>query len=223
VTIAQKIKFLDYFKGKTIWVSLLPIFIALYLLFSMISISLSQIFLTLALITWIIMLIREKQKFTFPSFFWPLLIYVALSLISTAFSVNPKVSLKDNKELLLFIIVPIIYTGFSEKKVVKKANLALLISASISCIYCFYYYLFKARPWERISGFMGQVMTQAGLLLLFCCMALAIFLFSRDKIRYFWSVGFLLSLVALTLTQTKNAWIGLILSLIHISEPTRPY
>lgn len=59
-------------------------------------------------------------------------------------------------------------------------------------------------------------MTQAGLLLLFCCMALAIFLFSRDRIKYPWVIGFLLSLVALTLTQTKNAWIGLIIAVCFI-------
>lgn len=205
-------KFLNSFKRKTLWSSLLPVFIALYLLFSLVSISVSQIFLSFTLICWIILLIKEKKKFSFPVFFWPLLAYVALSLISTAFSVDPKVSLKDSKELLLFIIVPIIYTGFSKVNILKKANLALLVSAYAACIYSFFYYVFKARPWERVAGFMGQPMTQAGLLLLFSCMALSIFLFSRDKIRFFWGLGLILSLTALTLAQVKNAWIGLIIA-----------
>jgi len=185
VAITQKIKLLDYFKGKSIWVSLLPIFIAFYLLFSMISISASQIFLSLSFIFWLIMLIKEKQKFTFPAFFWPLLAYIFLSLISAFLSVVPKVSLKDSKELLLFLIVPIIYLGFSETTALKKANAALLISGFASSLYVIFKYFFKtAMPYYRTTGFIGQTMTQAGLLLLFCCMALSMFLFSKKKERY---------------------------------------
>ena len=125
-------KFLHLSKEKSIWISLLPLFIALYLLFSMVSISLSQIFISLSLIFWIVILIREKQKFTFPSFFWPLLVYAALSLVSSFLSVNPEVSLKDSRELLLFLIVPIVYTSFYGEKVLKKANLALLASGYLS-------------------------------------------------------------------------------------------
>jgi len=184
-------KSLNLGKGKSVWISLLPLFIALYLLFSMVSISLSQIFLTLSLIFWLIMLIREKQKFIFPSFFWPLLVYA----------------------LLLFLIVPIVYTGFSEEKVLKNANLALLASAYLSSLYYLFNYFFRARwPWERTSGFIGQVMTQAGLLLLFSCMALSMLLFTHERIRYIWGLGLLLSLVALTITQTRSSWIGLVIA-----------
>jgi hypothetical protein len=155
-------KFLNDFIGKSIWSTLLPLSIAAYLLFSMISISLSQIFLALSLIFWIIMLIRDKQKFTFPSFFWPLLAYVGLSLLSAFLSTNQKVSLKDSRDLLLFIIVPIIFMGFSNEKTLKKANLVLLVSASVTCLYSLSYLVFKASPSIRIAGFMGQVMTQWG-------------------------------------------------------------
>ncbi|NIO48638.1 MAG: hypothetical protein GTN73_04250, partial [Candidatus Aminicenantes bacterium] len=202
-------KFFDFGKGKSLWLSLLPLFIALYLLFSMVSISLSQIFLSLSLIFWIIMLIREKQKFIFPSFFWPLLVYAALSLVSSFLSVNPEMSLKDSRELLLFLIIPIVYTGFSDENVLKKANLALLASAYLSCLYSLFIFFFKSPQRGRISGFMGNPMTQAGLLLLFSCMALSLFILYREKIRYLWGLGFLLSLVALVLTQTRSAWVGL--------------
>jgi len=205
-------KLFDLSEGKSIWLSLLPLFIALYLLFSMVSISLSQTFLSLSLIFWIIMLIREKQKIIFPSFFWPLLVYAALSLLSSFLSVNPEMSLKDSKELLLFLIVPIVYTGFSEENVLKKVSLALLASGFASCLYSLFYFLFKSSPGGRISGFMGNPMTQGGLLLLFSCLALSIFILSRERIRYLWVLGFLLSLVALVLTQTRSAWVGLVVA-----------
>lgn len=178
----------------------------------MVSISLSQIFLSLSLIFWIVILIREKQKFTFPSFFWPILVYAALSLVSSLLSVNPEVSLKDSRELLLFLIIPIVYTGFSKENILKKANLALLASAYLSCLYSIFYFFFKASPGERVAGFMGQVMTQGGLLLLFSCMALSMLIFSRHRVRYLWGLGFLLSLVALILTQTRSAWLGMVIA-----------
>jgi O-antigen ligase len=203
--------FIDFSKGKSLWLSLLPLSIALYLLFSMVSISLSQIFLSLSLIFWVIMLIREKQKFIFPSFFWPLLVYIALSIVSSFLSVDPEMSIKDSRELLLFLIIPIIYTGFSDENVLKKANLALLASAYVSCLYSLVIFFFKPPPNGRISGFMGNPMTQAGLLLLFSCMALTLLILNKGRIRYLWGGGFLLSLVALILTQTRSAWLGLII------------
>jgi len=199
-------------KVQSFWVSILPILIALYLLFSMVSISFVQGFLFLSLICWFIIPFRKEQKFTFPPFFWPLIVYTALSLVSSFFSVNPPESLKDSRDLLLFLIILIIYTGFTSEKAVKKVNLALLASAYISCLYALYYFIFKASPAERIEGFMGQVMTQGGLLLLFSSMALSMFLFSRERIRYLWGLGFLLSLIALALTLTRNAWVGLVVA-----------
>jgi len=200
-------------KGKTFWISLSPLFIALYLLFSMVSISLSQIFLSLSLIFWIVMLIQEKQKLIFPSFFLPLFVYAALSLISSFQSINPEMSLKDCKELLLFLIILIVYTGFLEERRLKKANLALLASGYLSSLYYLFNYFSKARwPFERTTGFIGQLMTQAGLLLLFSCIALSMFLFYRERIRYLWGLGFLLSLSALVLTQTRSAWLGLVIA-----------
>jgi len=205
-------KNLYFDKEKSFWISLLPLFLALYLLFSMVSISLSQIFLSFALICWIVILIRKKQKFIFPSFFWPLIVYVALSLVSSFLSVNPENSLKDSKELLLFLIVPMVYIGFFKERVLKKANLALLASAYLSCLYSLFYFFFKALPEQRIAGFMGQVMTQGGLLLLFSCIGLSMFLFTNNRIRYLWGLGFFLSLFALILTQTRSAWVGLVIA-----------
>lgn len=204
--------FLNFEKGKSFWVSILPILIALYLLFSMVSISFVQGFIFLSLICWLIILIRKEQKFAFPPFFKPLLVYATLSFISSFFSVNPTVSLKDNRELLLFLIVPIVYTGFYGEKALKNVNIALLVSAYASCLYSLYYFFFKASAGERIAGFMGQVMTQGGLLLLFSCMALSMFLLSQNRLRYLWGLGFILSVFALILTQTRCAWIGLVIA-----------
>jgi O-antigen ligase len=201
---------------------LVPAAIALYLLFSMVSISASQIMLGIAFILWIIYLIRSKQKISFPGFFWPLLAYSLLSLVACIFSDNPKVSLIDSRELLLFLIVPLVYTGFQKTKDIKTANLALLASGLVSVLFSFFIFIFKYEPGERISGFMGHYMTQAGLLLLFATMALSMLIFSHNKIRYIWGGAFVVSSLALILTMTRNAWVGLVVSAFVLLLLYRP-
>jgi O-antigen ligase len=201
---------------------LVPAAIALYLLFSMVSISASQIMLGIAFILWIIYLIKSKQKISFPGFFWALLAYSLLSLVSCIFSDNPKVSLIDSRELLLFLIVPMVYTGFQKIKDIKIANLAFLASGLVSILFSFFIFIFKYTPGERISGFMGHYMTQAGLLLLFATMALSTLIFSNDRIRYIWGGAFVFSSIALVLTLTRNAWIGLVVSAFVLLLLYRP-
>ncbi len=191
---------------------LVPAAISFYLLFSMVSISVSQAMLGIAFILWIIYMIKSKQKITFPGFFWALLAYSFLSLVACVFSDNPEVSFIDSRELLLFLIVPIIYTGFQKIKDIRMSNLALLASGLVSILFSFFIFLFKYEPGERISGFMGHYMTQAGLLLLFATLALSMLLFSHNKTRYLWGAAFFVSSIALVLTLTRNAWVGLVVA-----------
>ncbi len=198
------------------------IFISFYLLFSMISITLSMLFLAIAFLCWIILSIKKKQRPVFPGFFWPLIAYAFLTLLSSFFSVDPAVSLVESRELLLFLVVPIVYMGISEEKELKTANLALLASAFINVVYSIFYFFFRAAPEERITGFMDHYMTQAGMLLLFCSLALSLFLFTKEKSRFLWGGGFVLALFAMALTLTRSAWVGLAISVVLILFLYRP-
>ena len=53
-------------------------------------------------------MLREEQL-EVPGFFWPLAAYAAVTLVSTTASVDPGVSLVDSKQLVLFLIVPLVY------------------------------------------------------------------------------------------------------------------
>lgn len=191
---------------------LLSLFIGLFLLGSMISISASQVGLTLAFVCWLVLLVRGKTKLSFPSFFWALAVYIGLSLISSFLSVDPPTSLKDSRELLLFLICPIVYSGFRRAKDIQMANSALFASGTASVVYALAYQVFKAAPGERNAGFMGHYMTQAGLLLLFIALALAMVLLSRGKPRLLWGAVLPLALIAIVLTMTRSAWIGVVVA-----------
>jgi O-antigen ligase len=110
----------------------------------------------------------------------------------------------------------------SSEENIKTAQFALLASAGISSLYSFFYFMFQAAPGERMTGFMGHPLTQAGLLLLFLSVALSHFLFSKEKTRYFWAVGCILALVALSLTLTRSAWVGLAVAAVFIVALYKP-
>jgi O-antigen ligase len=175
----------------------------------MISISLAEIFLSLAALLWIAWLLKNKVRFAAPAFFIPLAVYAVLSLVSSAFSVNPEISFKDCRELALYLIVPMVYMSLRSRADVRRANLAVLISAAASLVYSFARFAFIAPAGERIKGFMGHYMTQAGLLVMFTSLALAVLLFERKKSRFLWGAAALAAAAALELTMTRSAWIGL--------------
>jgi len=207
---------------KGTWTTLLALALAGCLLFSLISITAMESFLTVAFFFWLIALFRRQAKIELPGFFWPLLVYAALSLIVCFFSVNPAVSFKDARELLLYLVVPITMSAAASRRGRSWTTAAFLASGLVSSIYSLGYFLIKAQPGERMQGFMGHYMTQAGLLLLFICAALSFFLFLRDRTRWLWGIAFVLAVAALALTLTRSAWVGLIIAAVFILVLYKP-
>jgi O-antigen ligase len=69
---------------------------------------------------------------------------------------------------------------------------------------------------------MGHYMTQAGLLVLFVSLALAMLFFGRKKTRWLWGAGAVAAVAALELTLTRSAWIGLAVALCVLVFLYRP-
>ena len=60
-----------------------PLFITLFVLFSMVSISLSQIMLAHAFAVAGLLVLTKQVKIRFPAFFWGVVAYSALSIMSS--------------------------------------------------------------------------------------------------------------------------------------------
>jgi O-antigen ligase len=215
-------KLLKNQEERTAWSSLLRLSLAGSLLFSLVSISVMESFLALAFVFWILVLVKDKERPAFPSFFWPLLVYAGLSLLSCFFSVNPEVSFIDARELSLYLIIPITMTALAAAAARVMTTRALLASGFLSTVYSIGYFILRARPGERIQGFMGHYMTQAGLLLLFLCAALSFFLFLRNRERWLWGAALVLAVFSLALTLTRSAWVGFTVALAFILFLFRP-
>src|SRR5262252_9102793 len=61
-----------------------------------------------ASIVWLIVVVQEKRTGALPSFLLPLALYALMTLASSALSSDPLESFKDSRQLLMFLMVPIV-------------------------------------------------------------------------------------------------------------------
>ena len=173
-----------------------------------ISIAASQILLTLAIGLWLGILILNRERPRVPHFFWPLLGYALLTLVSVAASLDPAASLADSKEVVLFLVVPVVYRLARGRAASTAATVIISAGAATAVFGIVQYGIFGYDGLQqRPPGFMGHYMTYSGLLMLVVVLATARLLFdTRDRT---WASLVLPALtVALVTTFTRGVWIG---------------
>src|ERR1051326_3180904 len=74
-----------------------------------ISIAAADILLTIVVLLWIALLVRNRERIEVPAMFWPLAVYGIATLVAAVFAVDPPVSLIRCKQLVLYVIVPLTY------------------------------------------------------------------------------------------------------------------
>jgi O-antigen ligase len=172
------------------------------------SIALAQILLAVALICWLATIVIRRERFAAPAFFWPLLAYAGATLVSAAFSSDPRVSLVDCKQLVLFLLVPAVYrlvAGRQARTMITVVLTCAAVSAAFGVVQ--YGILHYDQLSQRPQGTLGHYMTYSGLLMTAICLAVARLLF--DVGDRTWAALVLPALaVAVALTSTRSAWVG---------------
>ncbi len=171
-----------------------------------ISIAAANIFLALALLMWLAH-VMTARRVEVPPFFYPLAAYAALTLMSAAFSDDPNASFVDSKQLVLFLIVPMVYEFARSTKAPFVVQVIITVGA-LSALYGIFQFgvLQFDNLGQRPRGALGHYMTYSGVLMLVTCAAAARILFTKDRI---WpSLMMPALLVILGLTFTRSALIG---------------
>ena len=173
-----------------------------------VSIVAAQALFVLLLFAWVATLVRDKTRPAAPRFFSLLLVYAVITLISSAFSVDPIESFIDSRQLYLFLIVPVVYDlarGSRTKTVMDVIITVGGLAAAYGIIQygMLHFDSLRLRP----RGTMGHYMTYSGTLMLVIGIAAARIVFGmRDRL---WPALVMPALVvALTLTFTRSAWVG---------------
>ncbi len=172
------------------------------------SIAAAQILLGIALICWITLLIVRRERFEAPSFFWPIAAYAAATLVSAALSPDPRTSLIDCKQLVLFLIVPLVYRFVNGPRAYTLLSV-VVTCAAISAVFGIVQYgiLHYDNLGQRPQGTLGHWMTYSGLLMIVIGVAIARVIFGASGRT--WAALVLPALgVAVALTFTRSAAVG---------------
>jgi O-antigen ligase len=179
------------------------------------SIFLGQgVLFSLAALVWLAVVIRERSWPRLPAFALPLAVYAILTLTSAAFSVNPRASFIDSRQLFLLLMVPIVMQFARGERAAKTIDVIIAIGAAGALVGIVQFAVLGYNHLEaRPHGLLGHYMTYSGVLMLVVCAAVARLLFQpRDWI---WpAVAVPALLVALALTFTRNAWGGTFLAVL---------
>lgn len=172
------------------------------------SIAAAQWLLTVTLACWLVIIVRGREGFDVPSFFWPLAAYAGYTLLSAAASLDPAASLADAREVLLFLVVPVVYRLARGRGANVVATVLISVGAVAAVIGIVQYGILEFdHLGQRPQGSMGHYMTFAGLLMLAITLAGARLLFGTTE--RLWAGLVLPALVAaLALTLTRSAWVG---------------
>jgi O-antigen ligase len=172
------------------------------------SIAAAQILLTMAVVVWMAVLIVRRERFQAPGFFWPLVAYAAMTLVSAALSIDPRTSLIDCKQLVLFALVPVTY------RLVGGRNGPMLITVVVSCAAvsaAFGIFQYGILHYDQLSqrpqGTLGHYMTYSGLLMIVIGLAVARVLFANYG-RTWAALVMPALVVAVAVTSTRSAAVG---------------
>jgi O-antigen ligase len=177
-------------------------------IFVQFSIAIAQILLALAIICWLGVLFAGRERFEAPRFFWPLLAYCAWTLVSAVFSTNPRISVVDSKQLVLFLLVPITFRFVSGQRGSLLLTIAMSVGAASAAYGLFQWSLLHYdQLGQRPQGTLGHYMTYSGMLMLILGVAIAKLLFGKGE-RVWAALVMPALLMTVTLTLSRNAWVG---------------
>jgi putative inorganic carbon (hco3(-)) transporter len=172
------------------------------------SIFASELLLTITGLLWLAVVIHGRERIEAPRMFWPLAAYAGATLVAAAFSVDPRTSIIDCKQLLLFAIVPIAYRLLPGRRALTVVDVIIAVGAISAVIGIVQFGILKFdHLGQRPRGSLGMYMTYSGQLMLVACTAAARVLFRKND--RMWSALVLPALVAaLVATLSRNAWVG---------------
>jgi O-antigen ligase len=170
------------------------------------SIAAANILLGVCLLIWLLRAIALRRV-EVPTFFYPLMAYAIATLVSAAFSDDPAASFVDSKQLVLFLIVPMVYDLARAARAPFVVQVIITVGALSALIGIFQFGVLQYdNLGRRPQGALGHYMTYSGLVMLVTCAAAARILFTRDRL---WPLLMMPALlVVLGLTFTRSALVG---------------
>jgi O-antigen ligase len=167
-----------------------------------------QVLFGVAALLWIRIVAGDRGTGPLPAFVWPLAAYVVWSLLSAFLSTDPRASVTDQKQVVLFLIVPMVMRLLRGERAMTAINVIIAVGAAGALVAVVQSQILGQDNLDnRPMGLLSHYMTFSGLIMMVLCAAVARLLFYPDQ-RIWPGVAIPALVVALAATLTRNAYIG---------------
>jgi putative inorganic carbon (HCO3(-)) transporter len=168
----------------------------------------AQVLFGVSALMWLRLVLANPGAQAWPAFAWPLGGYLAWTMLSAAFSLDPRTSLIDLKQLVLFLVVPMTMRLLRGERAMLAINVIIAVGAAASLVAVVQYSIFAFDDLgNRPMGTLSHYMTYSGVIMLVLGAAVARLLFYPDQ-RIWPGVAIPALVAALAMTLTRNAYIG---------------
>jgi O-antigen ligase len=182
---------------------------------SQLSVAAAQIMLAITLASWAAVVRIHHERIQVPTMFWWLAAYGVATIFSALNSADPQASLADCKQLVLFLIVPLVYRFARGPWALILATVIISVGALSALVGITQFgILHFDRLENRPHGALGHYMTYSGVLMLVACAAVAQLVYRRRGAPLLGGARTWIALVmpalvvALVFTFTRSAWVG---------------
>ncbi len=184
-----------------------------FLAASQLSVAPAYVLLAVTFACWAAVVKVHHERIQVPTMFWLLAAYGAVTVVSALNSADPARSLIDCKQLVLFLIVPVVYRFARGPRALVFATVIISVGAISALIGIVQYgVLHYDNLGKRPQGALTHYMTYSGVLMLVACAAVARLLYRRGSApsgAQLWTALVMPALiVALAFTLTRSVWIG---------------
>jgi putative inorganic carbon (hco3(-)) transporter len=202
---------------------------------SLVSIAASQSLLGLSLG----LLLVSRSRWQAPRFAWPLALFVALTLLSLAFSPDPAAGWPQVRKLYVLLMLPIVFTTFRlTRNFPRRLALAWVAVGTAAALWGLVQFSLKwtraaaagqefyvAYVADRITGFMSHWMTFSSQMMFALLLGAALLFWGgfSPRIRIALAAALFIIGIALVLAMTRGIWIAAFCGLVYLLARWRPW
>ncbi len=196
---------------------ILTLSLILFVMFSMFSISITQIAFAVGTVAWLTKAsLNNSWKQVRLPLVIPFLLFIAACVLAVVTAVDPGYSVKPLKKLLQILIFFWAVNSIRDEKERDILVLLLAVAGCVAALYGIYQGLLTPVTTKtRVEGTMSIYMTFAGILMLAGLVALGRFLLKKPRENWL-GVAVFLIIVCLLLTLTRQAWLGFLTGLVFL-------
>ena len=195
------------------------------------SIAASETFFALALLALLVSVLVSQRPVEFPSRLgYPLVAFVAWTLLSLAFSDAPLRGLSQVRKIFLYLILVLVYNAYQSRRQILRTFQGILLAGAVASIGGLVQFFRDYVTLERkgvtfynnyvahqITGFMSHWLTYAGELMMVLLLLFSLLLFaSPARISRWWWLCLPAIALALLASFTRGVWLGTLAGLAYL-------